>query len=254
MTYILLANDDGVEAPGILALARAMNELADTVQAIAPATNQSMSGHKINLFSDIRVEENRTLADGTPAVAVHGSPADCIALASHGLVKWPPRLVVSGINRGANMGQDVFYSGTVSAAIESVIQGIPAVAVSLDNQAADNVEDYEVAARLAARVVARLLEQDLPEFTVLNLNVPYGVDVKGIRLTRTGVRIYNDEIVRDGDIVQVVGDAPTGGGYSDERGARVIAWAKAFLDETFPLTGASHADVTAYEITVEGLR
>lgn len=210
MTYILITNDDGVDAPGLQALAGAMRGIADRVQVIAPAENQSMSGHKINLFSDIQVDENLTLPDGTPAVAVHGSPADCIAVAAHGLVEWPPRLVVSGINRGANMGQDVFYSGTVSAALEAVINGIPALAVSLDNQQANRVEEYEVAARMAARVVARMLANNIPEFTALNLNVPYGVDVKGLRLTRTGVRIYNDELIRNGNIVRVVGEAPTG--------------------------------------------
>jgi 5'-nucleotidase len=210
MTYILLTNDDGVDAPGLLALAGAMRGIADKVCVVAPAVNQSMSGHKITMFQDIRVEDGRQLADGTPAVAIHGSPADCIAIASHGLVDWPPRLVVSGINRGANMGQDVFYSGTVSAALEAVIQGIPSLAVSLDNQQANKVEEYEVAARLAARVVARMLNHDLPEFTALNLNVPYGVDVKGIRLTRTGIRIYNNEIDRRDDFVQVAGEAPTG--------------------------------------------
>jgi 5'-nucleotidase len=210
MTYILITNDDGVDAPGILALARTMRQLADTVQVIAPAENQSMSGHKINLFTDIQVDENRQLDGHIPAVAVHGSPADCIALASHGLVKWPPRLVVSGINRGANMSQDTFYSGTVSAAIEATIQGVPALAVSLDNGEANRIEDYEVAARLAARVAARMLEFSLPPFTLLNLNVPYGVDVKGVRLTRTGVRIYNDRLERDGDTVRITGDAPTG--------------------------------------------
>lgn len=209
MTYILLTNDDGVDAPGILALAGALSGIADKLIVVAPATNQSMSGHKITLFQNIRVEQ-RTLSDGTPATAVHGSPADCIALASHGLVDWAPRLVVSGINRGANMGQDIFYSGTVSAAMEATIQGVPAIAVSLDNHEANRIEDYTVAARLAARVVARALNHSIPPFTVLNLNVPFGVDVKGIRLTRQGVRIYRDELERDGEFVKVVGEAPTG--------------------------------------------
>jgi 5'-nucleotidase len=211
MSYVLLTNDDGVNAPGILALANALRPIAKQIRVIAPAVNQSMSGHKITMFQDIAIEET-TLAGDIPAVAVHGSPADCIALASLGVVKWPPRLVVSGINRGANMGQDIFYSGTVSAAMESTIQGIPAVAVSLDNHTADAPDDYTEAARLAQQVVAYALRHDLPPFTVLNLNVPSIDSVKGVRLTRQGVRVYRDELERspDGTTVKVVGDAPSG--------------------------------------------
>jgi 5'-nucleotidase len=251
MTYILLTNDDGVNAAGILALAGAIRELADEVQVIAPAENQSMSGHKITLFQDIKVVEGLTLANGVPAMAVHGSPADCIALASHKLVAWPPRLVVSGINRGANMGQDIFYSGTVSAAIEAAIQGIPALAVSLDNHDADQVEDYVVAARLAARVVARMLDHSMAEFTVLNLNVPHQVDVKGIRLTRTGVRIYNDEIIRDGDTVRVVGDVPTG--VTDTLGTDLWAVHNGYASLTPLNLDPTHhqvmAEIAAWDVT-----
>ncbi|MEL7234865.1 MAG: 5'/3'-nucleotidase SurE, partial [Chloroflexota bacterium] len=164
MTYIILTNDDGVDAPGILALARALRPLADHLHVIAPAENQSMSGHKITLFQDIRVETDRMIDGDIPAVAVHGSPADCIALASHGLVDWPPRLVVSGINRGANMGQDVVYSGTVSAAMEASIQGVPAVAVSLDHGTANHPDDYAAAGQVAAQVVKRALHHGLPPF------------------------------------------------------------------------------------------
>jgi 5'-nucleotidase len=251
MTYILVTNDDGVDAPGILALARAMTGIADQVGVIAPAANQSMTGHKITLFQDLQIDESRTLAEGISAVAVGGSPADCIALASHGLVQWPPRVVVSGINRGANMGQDIFYSGTVSAALEAVIQGVPALAVSLDNNEANAVEDYAVAARLAARVVARMLENSLPEFTALNLNVPYGVDVRGIRLTRTGVRIYNDEIERNGDLVKVVGEPPTG--VIDRPGTDLWAVHNGYASLTplqMDLTAhAFMADLNAWDVT-----
>jgi 5'-nucleotidase len=211
MSYVLLTNDDGIDAPGIRAVAHALSQQGHTIRIIAPGENQSMSGHKITLFQNIRIEE-RTVAGTFPGVAVYGSPADCIALAALGLVNWPPRLVVSGINRGANMGQDVFYSGTVSAALEATIQGIPAIAVSLDNQQANDVATYAEAARITVQVVAKALQHDLPPFTALNVNVP-GVDaVKGIRLTRQGVRIYRDELERsaDGQTVRVIGEPPTG--------------------------------------------
>lgn len=221
MTYIVVTNDDGIDAPGILALAGAMQQIADRVQVAAPAFNQSMSGHKITMFQDITIEENRQLANGVPALAVHGSPADCIAVASHGIVEWPPRLVVSGINRGANLAQDVFYSGTVSAAMEATIQGIPALAVSLDNGRANHPDDYRVAAALAVKVAERILQYGLPPFTVLNLNVPAVDEVKGIRLTRTGVRIYRNVLTRTAHTVKVDGEAPTG--VLDEAGTDIWA-------------------------------
>jgi 5'-nucleotidase len=172
VTRFLITNDDGVHAPGILALTNAIRELGD-VEVIGPASNQSAGGHKKTLYQDIPVSET-LLDDGTPALAVTGSPADCIALAALGLVHWPVRMVVSGINRGPNMGQDITYSGTVTAALEASIHGVPALAVSLDQRDADTVEDYAVAARIAATVVRHLLEKDLPPLTILNLNVPRG--------------------------------------------------------------------------------
>lgn len=211
MTYVILTNDDGIDAPGILALTKALRPLADKLRVVAPALNQSNSGHKITLFQDIRIEE-RNVAGDVHGIAVHGSPADCIALASHGLVEWAPRLVVSGINRGANMGQDVFYSGTVSAAMEATIQGVPSLAVSLDKRDANDEADYHTAAQIAVSVIQKMLTQDLPPFTMLNLNVPSIDTVKGVRLTRQGVRIYNDELEYSADrqIVKVVGEEPTG--------------------------------------------
>ena len=192
MTYILVTNDDGVRAPGILALSQAMRTLGE-VSVVAPLHNQSATGHKKTLFQDIAVSEV-TLRDKTPATAVDGSPADCIALAALGITKWPPRLVVSGINRGANMSQDVTQSGTVSAALEATIHGVPAVAISLDNHNADEPEDYTTAAAIAVNVVKRVLQKSLPPFTVISVNVPNTADVKGIRLARQGVRIYNDAL------------------------------------------------------------
>jgi 5'-nucleotidase len=236
MTTILVTNDDGVQAPGILALANAMQQFG-TVQIAAPARNQSASGHKKTLFSDIQFSET-TLANGMPALSIDGSPADCIALTAMGLRAWPPRLVVSGINRGENMGQDITYSGTVTAALEAAIQGVPALAVSLANHNANAVEDYAKAGEVAAKVVSYLLQHTLPPLTILNLNVPNG-DVKGIRLTRQGVRIYHDVIVIDGNIVRIAGEPPTG--VVDEAGTDIWALHNGYASLT-PI----HLDLTAH--------
>jgi len=117
MSFILITNDDGVTAPGILALATAMRQFGE-ICVVAPSINQSASGHKKTLFQDIPYTQTQ-LADGTPAISVGGSPADCIALAALGATQWPPHIVVSGINRGPNMAQDITYSGTVTTRARS---------------------------------------------------------------------------------------------------------------------------------------
>lgn len=239
MTYILVTNDDGVQAPGIFALTQAMRELGD-VQVIAPATNQSASGHKKTLLQDLPVGK-AILEDGTSALAVTGSPADCIALAALGLTQWPPRIVVSGINRGGNMGQDITYSGTVTAALEATIHGVPAVAVSLDQRDADNVEDYAEAARIAVQVVTKTLKKGLPPFTILNVNVPKGGSVRGLRLARQGVRIYNDELEKADDIYRIVGPEPTG--VIDDEGTDLWAVHNGYASLT-PI----HLDLTAHQL------
>lgn len=237
MTYIVVTNDDGVHAPGLQVLAAAMRQIAD-VSVIAPAINQSASGHKKTLFQAMRVQET-TLADGSAAMSVAGSPADCIAVGALGLIKWPPRFVVSGINRGGNMGQDITYSGTVTAALEATIHGIPALAVSLDKRDADTVEDYQVAAQIALNVVRLMMHRALPPFTILNLNIPAG-SVKGVRVARQGVRIYQDELERDGDLVKIGGPEP--GGILDEEGTDLWAVHNGFASLT-PI----HLDMTAHK-------
>lgn len=237
MTHILVTNDDGVQAPGLLALATALRSVG-TVEVVAPAANQSATGHKKTLFQDIKVTQ-ATLADGSPALAISGSPADCIALASLGMKKWPPRIVVSGINRGANLGQDVTYSGTVTAALEATINGVPALAVSLDYRTASTVEDYETAAHIAARVTQYVLDKGLPPLTILNLNVPCGPEVKGLRLTQQGIRIYRDELEINGDIYRIVGPEPSG--IIDEEGTDLWAVYHGYASLT-PI----HLDMTAH--------
>lgn len=243
MTRILVTNDDGVTAPGILALAKAMRALGD-IEVIAPKFNQSASGHKKTLYQDIPIEETQ-LADGTPALAVTGSPADCIALAALGASKgWAPDIVVSGINRGANMGQDITYSGTVTAALEAAIQGVPAVAVSLNHRTADTVEDYETAAHVALAVVRMTLQKGLPRFMILNLNVPAGNSLKGLRLTRQGVRTYLDESAHEGNIWRIVGPEPAGN--IEEAGTDLWAVHNGYVSLT-PI----HLDLTAHRFIAD---
>ncbi len=242
MTKIIVTNDDGVQAPGILALATALRALGD-VQVIGPALNQSASGHKKTLFQDIPTSEV-VLADGTPARSVGGSPADCIALAALGMVEWPPDIVVSGINRGPNMGQDITYSGTVTAALESAIQGVPALAVSLAASTAKNIEEYEEAARVAVAVAERILAKGLPLMTILNLNVPFLAPVKGIRLTRQGVRIYQDELAINGSNYRIVGPEPTS--QFEEEGTDVWAVHNGYASLT-PI----HLDMTAHRFIAD---
>lgn len=242
MTYLLVTNDDGVQAPGLLALVTEMRRLG-MVRVIAPSKNQSASGHKKTLAQDIPVEET-TLADGTPALSVGGSPADCIALAALGLIQWPPRMVVSGINRGANMGQDITYSGTVTAALESTINGVPAVAVSLDQRDADAVEDYQTAAKAALTVVSYAIKKVLPPFNILNLNVPRGREIKGLRLTRQGIRIYRDELERSDNLYRMVGPEPTG--ILDEEGTDL--WA---LNNGYASLTPIHLDMTDHRFLAD---
>jgi 5'-nucleotidase len=242
MAYILVTNDDGVFAPGLLALAEAMRPLG-TVAVAAPSTNQSASGHKKTLFAPIPYEEVH-LANGLPALAVSGSPADCIAVSAMGLRPWPPDLVVSGINRGENLSQDVTYSGTVTAALEATINGAPALAVSLAKRDADAVEDYAEAARVAAHVAQAILQRGLPPLTILNLNVPNLPRVRGLQLTRQGTRLYMDQIERGEGFVRIVGDPP--GGAVEELGTDLWAVHQGYASLT-PI----HLDMTAHRFLAD---
>ncbi|MFW5691707.1 MAG: 5'/3'-nucleotidase SurE [Chloroflexota bacterium] len=242
MTYILVTNDDGVHAPGILALATAVREFGE-LRVVAPSINQSASGHKKTLFQDIPYSHTE-LVDGTPVLAVGGSPADCIAVAGLGALEWPPRLVVSGINRGANMGQDVTYSGTVTAALEATIHGAPAVAFSLDNRTADHVDHYDHALPVIRAVLRGVLANPLPPLTILNVNIPAKGPVKGIRLTRQGIREYLDVLAQEDGIYRIEGDPP--GGRLDQPGTDM--WA---VDNGYASVTPIHLDMTAHQLMAE---
>jgi 5'-nucleotidase len=245
MTKILVSNDDGVHAPGIFALAQAMRQLGD-VTVFAPATNQSTSGHKKTLHNEIPVART-TLRDGSPATAVTGSPADSVAMAALGVwADWPPDLVVSGINRGGNMGQDITYSGTVSAALEGALSGVKSIAFSLENYEANDPADYAEAARVAVEVARAALAHPMPPLTILNVNIPNVPRVKGLRLARQGVRIYFDELIasEDGSTYRITG--PTPSGVYDTIGTDVWAVHRGYASIT-PI----HLDMTAHHFMAE---
>jgi len=186
---ILLTNDDGVHAPGLLALERAMQRIGN-VRIVAPEHNWSASGHTKTMHKPLRVEPVQ-LEDGSPALACSGSPSDCVALVLLGLLPDQPDLVVSGINPGQNVGQDVTYSGTVSAAWEAVITGVPAIAVSLSSH---EEPDYRYAAEFASRLASEVLAARFERPILLNLNVPSlpANQITGIEITRLGRRVYRD--------------------------------------------------------------
>ena len=247
--HILVTNDDGVLAPGLLALAQEMRKLGQ-VSILAPDRNWSGGGHVKTLDRALRVKEVH-LADGTQAFASDGAPSDCVALAALGYFKEPIDLVVSGINLGANLGHDVTYSGTVTAAMEAVIVGVPGIAISLettDSHVGDI--DFGPAARAAARVVRKVIENGLPQEILLNVNVPFlpHEKIRGICLTRQGLRVYHSRLDERTDprgkpYYWIGGDAPTG---VPERGTDVGALAEGFVSVT-PL----QLDLTAYRASTD---
>jgi 5'-nucleotidase len=213
--HILVTNDDGVHAPGLLALAQEMRKLGE-VTVVAPDRNWSASGHVKTMDRPLRVKEV-ILADGTPALASDGAPSDCVALALLGLVKKKVDLVVSGINPNANIGHDVTYSGTVTAAMEAVINGVAGIAVSLDSKPRHGELDYGPAARMAGRIAAQTGARGLPAGVLLNVNVPCLAEeqIKGILITRQGLRVYRDALDERKDprgrpYYWIGGDFPTG--------------------------------------------
>lgn len=210
---ILITNDDGINAPALFPLKKALDTVAETL-VFAPDHNWSASGHPKTMHKPLRADPT-TLPDGSHAFVSTAPPPDCVALALLGVVEQRPDLVVSGINHGANLGYDVFYSGTVAAAVEATIEGIPAIAISRDfeekeldlaisrgfSDEALRMEraeiDYTPIAAFCARLAQKILEHGLPANTLLNVNIPSASweHIKGIELTRLGQRVYRDELV-----------------------------------------------------------
>jgi 5'/3'-nucleotidase len=197
---VLLTNDDGIQADGLQALRRALLEVRDVELAvIAPDSNRSAVGRGITTRRPLWVEEI-DFGDGTVGYATDGTPVDCVRFAKLGLIDgFRADLVVSGINHGSNLGDDITYSGTVAAALEGIVLGLPAVAVSQQSQAREmdfrlgREFDFSAVARFTARLVEEIEALPLPEGTLLNVNAP-GRAPEGVELTKLGKRIYRDRL------------------------------------------------------------
>ncbi|MGI9559027.1 MAG: 5'/3'-nucleotidase SurE [Thermodesulfobacteriota bacterium] len=192
-TRILISNDDGINSPGIEALAQSLSSIGEVI-VVAPDRDQSAASHALSIHRPLRAEKvapNRYSVDGTPT--------DCVNLAVNGLIEGRrPDLVVSGINKGANVGDDVTYSGTVSAAMEGTLLRIPSIAVSTSGKSDFN---FEPAADYARAVAEFVLKNGLPNNTMLNLNVPNmpTEEIKGVKITKQGKRYYDDKIIKKKD-------------------------------------------------------
>ena len=243
---VLLTNDDGIQATGLNHMRRALLEVPDIQLAvIAPDSNRSATARSITTRRPLWVEEV-DFGDGTTGFATDGTPVDCVRFAALGLVEFQPELIISGINHGANLGDDITYSGTVAAALEGVVLGIPAIAVSqqsrkgeMDFRLGDRF-DFEQAAAFVARVVDELDDVPIPKGTLLNVNCPHG-DAKGAKVCKLGKRIYRDELhlaEEEGNrrLYRIYGDDPS---YHHEDGSDFAAIAEGYIAVT-PL----HFDLT----------
>src|SRR5262245_56624598 len=246
---VLLTNDDGIHAEGLQTLRRALVALGDgELAVIAPDANMSATARSITTRRPLWVTEIE-FDDGTLGYSCDGTPVDCVRLAALGLVDgFEANLVVAGINHGANLGDDITYSGTVAAALEGIVLGVPAIAGPQQSQAREmdfrlgRVFDFGTAAAFTARVVDALDDVPLPEGTLLNVNVPAG-EAHGVEVARLGKRIYRDALeLVDSDEdgrrrFRIYGDAPI---YRDEVGTDLAAIAEGRVAVT-PL----HFDLTA---------
>jgi 5'-nucleotidase len=196
---IVLTNDDGIDAAGLLAARRALEEVGE-VLTVAPDRNRSGVGRSITFGTPLHVEE-RKMADGGIGYACTGTPVDCVRLVSLGLMNFEPDIVVSGINHGENLGDDITYSGTVAAAFEGIVIGVPGIAVSLAVERPWHHHDeaeihFEPVAIFAARL-AKIAAQQLPSGRILTVNAPNlpESELKGARVTKLGRRFYTDELI-----------------------------------------------------------
>src|SRR4051812_48672328 len=248
---VLLTNDDGIQAIGLNAMRRALLEVPGVdLAVIAPDSNRSATARSITTRKPLWVEEVE-FEDGSTGFATEGTPVDCVRFAALGLVEpEPPELIVSGINQGSNLGDDITYSGTVAAALEGIVLGIPAIAVSqqaehgrLDAWTGPVTwkdEDFAQCAAFTAAIVDRLDEVPMPEATLLNINAPAGA-AAGTEVCRLGKRIYRDQLKRAPDQdgrrrYHIYGDEP---GYHEEEGTDFAALAAGRIAVT-PL----HFDLT----------
>ena len=189
---ILVTNDDGISSLALGQLKRVLSPFGKVI-TIAPDRNQSATSHSLTLHRPLRIHPT-----GEDTYSVDGTPTDCVLIAFHGKLGDPPDLVVSGIIHGPNMGEDVFYSGTVAAAIEAVLQGVPGIAASLVTR---QPTDFEDAANVVGNIIRKVLERGLTRRMLLNINVPFlpPNKIKGLKITRLGTRVYEDTLVRKVD-------------------------------------------------------
>jgi 5'-nucleotidase len=244
---VLLTNDDGIQATGLNELRRALLEVPGVeLSVIAPNANMSATARSITTRRPLEVVEFE-FEDGTTGYATDGTPVDCVRLAALGLVGGSPELIVSGINHGSNLGDDITYSGTVAAALEGVVLGVPGIAVSQQSMAGEmdfrqGIEfDFREAASFTARLVEELESLPLPQGTLLNINCPAG-DARGAHATKLGRRIYRDRLELDEEVegrrvYRIYGADP---GYHPEDGTDFAAIADGCIAVT-PL----HFDLTA---------
>jgi 5'/3'-nucleotidase len=245
---ILLTNDDGISSRGLYAAKRALEAVGE-VAVIAPDSNRSAVGRGITIHRPLTVTEVE-LRDGSSGYATDGTPVDCVRFADLGLVGERPDLIVSGINYGVNLGDDVTYSGTVAAAFEGIILGIPAIAVSqqsmepqLDFRRKERF-DFSPAAEFLPVLARAVLERGLPAGSILNVNVPHP-PVRGVSVARLGRRIYRDRLELEADEAgrrryRIYGDDPS---YHDEPGTDFHALAGGHIAVT-PI----HLDLTSADV------
>jgi 5'-nucleotidase len=255
---VLLTNDDGIQATGLHVLRRALLEVPDIELAvIAPDSNRSATARSITTRQPLWVDEVE-FGDGTVGFATDGTPVDCVRFAKLGLLEFEPELIVSGINHGANLGDDITYSGTVAAALEGIVLELPAIAISqqsprgeVDFRAGDSwtPEHFHQAASFAARLVDRLEDVPMPDRTLLNVNCPTG-SARGVRACRLGRRIYRDRLQLDEEHdgrrrYRIYGDEAS---YHEEEGTDFAAIADGCIAVTplhFDLTVAGGVDKLA---------
>ncbi|HWP22550.1 MAG TPA: 5'/3'-nucleotidase SurE [Candidatus Binatia bacterium] len=235
---VLLSNDDGIQSEGLRALEESISRVGETY-TVAPDRAQSSMSHALTLHRPLRVHEL-----GPRRLSVDGTPVDCVKLALTGLLPVRPHLVISGINKGPNLGDDIIYSGTVSAAIEGALLGLPAIAVSL---VTFKDFDFRAAAEFTANLVERIAEKSIPTKTLLNVNVPplAKSELKGWRLTRMGKRHYSENIVeridpRGAKYYWIGGDDL---GFANEEGTDCHAVHEGYISVT-PL----QVDLTDYKL------
>ncbi|MCX7104386.1 MAG: 5'/3'-nucleotidase SurE [Methylococcales bacterium] len=235
--HILLSNDDGYLAEGLIALANALRDHAE-ISVVAPDRNRSAASNSLTLEMPLRVN----IADNG-FIKVDGTPTDCVHLAITGLLEHEPDMVFAGINHGANLGDDVLYSGTVAAATEGRFLGLPAIAISL---AGNNPHYFETAAQVAVTLLNQLIKKPLPKDTILNVNVPDVAikDLKGYQATRLGQRHKSEPVIKSNDprgrIIYWVG--PPGGEQDAGPGTDFYAISEGYVSVT-PL----QIDLTRYE-------